>query len=40
VSEFLDGHDGLRQVIFVCFDLENHSFYSGLLNKERGKWSQ
>ena len=28
VSKFLDQHDELKQVIFVCFDRENYELYS------------
>ena len=31
VSEFLDGHDGLKKVIFNVFDIENYDIYRSLL---------
>jgi O-acetyl-ADP-ribose deacetylase (regulator of RNase III) len=31
VSAFLDCHDGLKQVIFVCFDRENYKLYEDIL---------
>jgi len=33
VSEFLDRHDELKQVIFVCFDRENYELYRDIINK-------
>jgi O-acetyl-ADP-ribose deacetylase (regulator of RNase III) len=32
VSNFLSGNDQLKQVYFVCFDLENFEIYSKLIN--------
>lgn len=31
VSEFLDGHDGIKKVIFNVFDIENYDIYRSLL---------
>jgi O-acetyl-ADP-ribose deacetylase (regulator of RNase III) len=33
VSEFLDQHDELKQVIFACFDRENYELYRDIINK-------
>lgn len=33
VSAFLDHHDELKQVIFVCFDRENYELYRAIINK-------
>ena len=32
VSKFLDQHDELKQVIFVCFDRENYELYGEILH--------
>jgi O-acetyl-ADP-ribose deacetylase (regulator of RNase III) len=35
VQEFLNHHNGIDQVIFVCFDQENLNLYSKILDREQ-----
>mgnify|MGYP000924511297 FL=1 len=37
VKKFLETHEGIEQVIFVCFDAENFKLYRTLLTDQNGK---